>query len=72
MPCHGAGNGVVERWPATSTLELVLRSVERRIATGASIHAGIRSVLVVLADEGSFGAFLAENTELFCWRVLLV
>lgn len=42
--------------------------VEGRVAAGASIHTGVGSMLVVFACEGRFGAFLAENAELF-WDV---
>lgn len=46
---HCARNGVEERRPAAARLELVLSSVDRRIAAGASVGAGSRRVLVVLA-----------------------
>jgi hypothetical protein len=47
-------------------LELVLGSVDGRIAAGAGICAGGRGVLVVFTGEGCFGAFLTEDAELFC------
>ena len=49
MPRHRTRDVVKVRWPSTARLELVLSSVDRRIAAGASVGAGSRRVLVVLA-----------------------
>jgi hypothetical protein len=64
---HSAGNGIEESGPATARLELMLCGVNRCVAAGAAIGAGARGVLVVLARERRFGAFVTENAELLCW-----
>lgn len=46
---HGTRDGVEEGGPAAARLELVLSSVDGRIAAGASVGAGSWRVLVVLA-----------------------
>ena len=46
---HRSRNGVKECRPAAARLELVLSSVDGRIAAGASVSAGGWRVLVVLA-----------------------
>jgi hypothetical protein len=46
---HGTWHGVEERRPAASGLELVLSSVDGRVAASASVGAGAGRVLVVLA-----------------------
>jgi len=61
---HGAGNGVVERRPSATALELLLRGVKRRVAAGAGVDTAGRRVLVVLAAEWGLGALLAEDAEL--------
>jgi len=61
---HGARNGVEEGRPSATGLELMLGSVDGRVATCASVCAGGRGVLVVLARERCFGAFLTEDSEL--------
>jgi hypothetical protein len=63
---HGARNGVEEGRPSATGLELMLGSVDGRVATCASVCAGGRGVLVVLARERCFGAFLTEDSELLC------
>jgi hypothetical protein len=63
---HGARNGVEEGGPSATRLELVLSSVDGRVATCAGVCAGGRGVLVVLAGEGRFGAFLTKDAELLC------
>jgi hypothetical protein len=63
---HGARHGVEEGRPSAAGLELVLGSVDGRIAAGAGICAGGRGVLVVFAGEGCFSAFLTEDAELLC------
>lgn len=40
--------------------------VERRGAAGAGVDAASGHVLIVDAGVGGFGAFFAENSELFC------
>ncbi len=56
VSCHSTWNIVEICRPATSTLELVVGFVERRIAASASVDTSIGQVLVVLAGEGGFGA----------------
>jgi hypothetical protein len=63
---YGARHGVKEGRPSAAGLELVLGSVDGRIAAGAGICAGGRGVLVIFTGEGCFGAFLTEDAELFC------
>lgn len=63
---HCTRHGIEERRPAAAGLELVLSSVDGRIAAGASVGARAWRVLVIFAGEGSFGAFLTENAELLC------
>jgi hypothetical protein len=63
---HSARNGVEEGRPSAAGLELVLGSVDGRVAAGAGICAGGRGVLIVLAGEGRFGAFLTKDAELLC------
>jgi hypothetical protein len=63
---HGARNGIEERRPAAARLELLLCSVNGCIAAGASVSTGAWGVLVVLARERRFGAFVTENAELLC------
>jgi hypothetical protein len=67
MSRHRAGDAVKVRGPAAAALELVVGLVERRAAGCARVHAGVRVVLVELVGEGRFGAFFAEDAELFCW-----
>lgn len=63
---HCARNGVEECRPSAARLELVLSSVDGRIAAGASVGAGGWRVLIILAGEGSFGTLFAKNAELLC------
>lgn len=56
MSGHRTRDGIEECRPAATRLELVLSSVDGRIAAGASVGAGGRRVLVVLAGERRFGA----------------
>lgn len=51
--------------PTATRLEFVVRFVEGRIAASASVDSGFRHVLVVFAGKGCFGAFFAEDAELF-------
>lgn len=66
MPRHRARDAVEIRRPAAAGLELVRGLVEGCVAGRARVHARGRGVLVVDAGEGRFGAFLAEDAELFC------
>lgn len=66
VPGDGAGDGVEEGGPAAAALELVVCLVERRGAAGAGVDAAGGGVFVVFAREGRFGAFFAEDAELFC------
>lgn len=62
----GTGDTVEIGRPAAARLEFVVCRVERRVATGAVVGPARWLVLVVLAGEGGFGAFFAQDTELFC------
>jgi hypothetical protein len=72
MSGHSARNSIEERRPATARLELVLCRVNGCVAAGASIGAGGRGVLVILARERCFGAFVAENAELLCCPMISI
>lgn len=72
MPGHRTWNGVEECRPAAAGLKLLVGAVEWRIAGGAIVGAGGWLVLVVFTAEGCFGAFLADDTELFCCGLLAV
>jgi len=64
MPRHGAGDVVVVGGPAAAGLEFVVRGVEWRVARSAGVDTGLGHVFVILAGEGSFGAFFADDAEL--------
>lgn len=66
MPRHRPRNTIEIRRPPAPALELVGRVVEGRVAGGAGVGAGAGHVFVVGAGVGRFGAFLAEDAELFC------
>jgi len=61
---HRARNGIPERRPPAARVELVVCLVQRRLATGALVDAGVGVVLVELAGAGHFSAFLSEDAEL--------
>lgn len=63
---HRTGHSIEECRPAAARFELVLSSVDGRIAAGAGVGAGAWHVLVILAREGRLGAFLAKHAELLC------
>ena len=65
MPLHGAGDAIEVRGPPATGLELVRGSVEGRVTAGAGVHPAGRGVLVILSRAGGFGAFFAEDAELF-------
>lgn len=60
----GAGDAVKVGRPAAAGAELVSCLVERRVASGARVHARVRAVLVVLSGAGPFGSLFAEDAEL--------
>lgn len=62
---HGSRDAVEVSRPAATGLELGVGCVQGRVAAGARVHALVRVVLVVGAGAGGFGAFLAEDAELF-------
>ncbi len=66
MPCDGTRDRVEVCRPAAAGLEFVVCLVQRCVAASAGIHTRLGLVLVVLSSAGSFGAFLAEDSELFC------
>ncbi len=72
VPGDGAGDAVEIGGPAAAGFELVRGFVERGVAAGAGVDAGGGHVFVVGSCEGGFGAFLAEDAELFCWANVLV
>lgn len=57
-------HGIPKRWPAAARVELVVGFVERCVAGGACVDAGVGVVLVIGAGAGHFGALLAEDAEL--------
>lgn len=65
MPCDRAWDGVEESRPAASGLELLVCAVEGCAASGAGVCTLAWVVLVVGAREGSLGALLADDAELF-------
>jgi hypothetical protein len=69
MALHSSGNGVKVGRPATARLELVVRRIERGIASSAIINALGRVMGVIFSCTGSLGTLLAEYTELLCIRV---
>lgn len=68
MSTNGSWDRIEESWPAAAGLELVRGFVEGCVAAGAGIDAGGGRVLVVFAAVGGFGAFFAEDAELFWGR----
>jgi hypothetical protein len=63
---HGAGDVVKICWPSATRFELLICFVKGRVAGCACIDSFLWHVLVVFACEGSFGALLSDNSELFC------
>ena len=58
-----AGDRIEKGGPAAAAVKLRRTLVQRCIAAGTRVHAGL-VVLVKLASTGHLGAFLAEHTEL--------
>lgn len=65
----GAGEGIKEGGPATTGFELVRGFVERGSAADTGVDAAGGHVLVVNTGVGGFGAFIAEDSELFCRKL---
>ena len=65
MPLHSTWNAVEIGRPTTAGFELVCGFVQRRIASSAGVDAGFGHVLVIFASEWRFGAFFADDAELF-------
>lgn len=63
---HGARDFIVESRPAAAGVEFVLRAVEWRFAAAADVGT-FGKVLVVLAGEGIFRAFVHDDV-LLLWR----
>ena len=66
MSSHCSWDIVEVGRPSAAGLELVVCFVERSVAAGAGVNSFFRHVLVVFANEGSFGSFLSEDAELLC------
>ena len=60
----GVGQFVVEARPAAAAVELVLRPIERSVATTTDIGA-LGCPVVVLAGEGAFGPFVDDHVGFF-------
>ena len=71
MPRHSARDSIKVRRPATARLEFMSGFIERSIAAGAGVDAARGHVFVVCAGVRGFSAFLAEDAELFCGRILI-
>lgn len=69
---HSPRDGVEKGRPAAARLELVVGFVERGVAASAGVGAFGGHVFVKGAAEGGFGAFVAEDAELFCANLPLV
>ena len=69
MPGHRARDRVKVSGPSASRFELVVGFIEGCVAGGAGVHARVRRVFVIFATAGSFGSFLAQDSELFCLDV---
>ena len=66
MASHRPRDRIEVGGPSASGFKLVVRFVEGGVAAGAGVDAFRGTVLVVFAREGRFGAFFAEDAELFC------
>jgi hypothetical protein len=71
MSCYRSLDGVEVCGPATAALEFVSCAVEGRVAGGAGVDACGWHVGIVFAGVGGFGAFGAEDAELFCAGALV-
>jgi hypothetical protein len=70
MSCHSAWHGVEKGGPSAAGFELVRRIVEGCVAGGAVVGSRRWHVFIVFAGEGSFGALLTDDFELFWIRML--
>ena len=61
---HSPWHRIPEGGPSTPRFKLVVRFVKWRVASTASVDAGVGGVFVILAAAWHFGAFLAEDAEL--------
>ena len=61
---HGSGDAVKVGGPAAARLELLLRLVQGRGASGARVDTFLWVVLVELAGAGGFGSLFTEDAEL--------
>lgn len=66
IPRDSAREGVEKGGPATAGFELVCGFVQWCSAGGAGVYTAGRRMFVVDAGVGSFGAFFAEDSKLFC------
>ena len=64
LAMHGVSDGVVEAGPTATGVELVLRLVERGVASLAEVGAP-GPVLFVLPGKRSFGAHLQDDAVFF-------
>ena len=62
----GTRDAVKVRRPSTAGFKLVARFIQRGVAPGASVDAGIREELVILPGEGCLSPLLPEDSELLC------
>jgi hypothetical protein len=62
---HSPRHSIPERRPSAPRVELVIRFVQRRVASRARVDACVWVVLIVCTAAGWLGALLAENAELF-------
>jgi hypothetical protein len=61
---NSALNLVIEAWPSTASLKLAFRTVKRRTTPFADVSAAFPK-RVILASEGHFRAFVADDAFLF-------
>jgi hypothetical protein len=57
VSCHCTWDAIKVRRPPATGFEFVIGFVERCVAAAAGVDTGGRHMFVVLAGEGSFGAF---------------
>jgi hypothetical protein len=69
MASYRPGDVIKVCWPSAARLELVISSVQRCVAGGASVDASLRHVLVKFAGEWGFGSLLSEDAELL-WLIV--
>lgn len=61
---NSARNAIEIGWPTTPRAELVSGLVQRRLAAGAGVDAGLRGVLVIFPGTRGFGTLLSQDAEL--------